>query len=267
MILITKILQLLSGLFNNKNLLIFVLAVAVTILILLNLKSCGDLKNQKATARQDEEAIKKELVVEKNKGGFYQTSVVAYEGKISDVQKYSEGLAKEIKDLKNRKPEVVIQTQIVYKSDTISFKDSLVNEGNGNYDLDWDYVNSDSSRVMKGKTHFNATANFLCDNKTYSLKIIPGMTSILADEFKLDFVVGVAKNTKTNLEEIFITPKNPNVHVGKLEGAILNKPKQHPFSLSAQVGYGIVYGKPNLTFGPYIGIGLSYNLLSGLFNK
>ncbi len=80
----------------------------------------------------------------------------------------------------------------------------------------------------------------------------------------MDFVVGVAKNKKTNLNEIFVTPKDANVHVGKLEGAILDTPKQHNFSISAQVGYGIVYGKGNLTFGPYVGVGFSYNLLGGI---
>lgn len=262
-----KIFQFLSELFQKKNLLIFILTAVMVVLILLNLKSCGDLKDQKSISIQNEEAIKKELTVEKNKNGEFQTSIVAYEGSIKDVKKYSEDLVKEIKDLKNRKPEVIVKTQLVYVGDTSTSKNLLVDKGNGNYDLDWHFENADSSRILKGKSSFNATATFLEDRKTYSLKVLPGTTSILQDELKMDLVVGVAKNKKTGLNEIFVTPKNPDIHIGKLEGAILDKPKQHPFSLSAQVGYGIVYGKQNLTFGPYIGIGLSYNLLGRLFNR
>src|SRR3972149_1626900 len=262
-----KILDLFSKLFANKNLFIFILTAAVVILILLNFKSCGDLKEQKALAIQNAEASKNELTIEKNKSGFYQASIVAFEGKVKDIQKYSEDLAKEIKDLKNRRPEIIIKTQVIYVGDTITSKNLLSDKGNGNYDLNWDFINADSSRILKGKSSFNAKANIFGDNKTYTLDILPGTTSILQDELRMDFVVGVAKNKKTGLKEIFVTPKNPNVHVGKLEGAILNPEKQNNFSLSAQLGYGIVYGKQNLTFGPYIGVGLSYNLLVGLFKK
>jgi hypothetical protein len=264
---LSNILKFFTDLFQQKNLLIFALTVGIILLILLNFKSCGDLKNQKTIDNQNAEAIKKELVVEKNKSGFYQTSAVAFEGQVKDVKKYSEDLAKEISDLKNRKPEVIIKTQVVYVGDTSTSKNSLVDKGDGNYDLDWNFVSQDSSRILKGKSSFNAKANMFSDNKTYSLNIIPGTTSILQDEIKLDFVVGVAKNTKTNLNEIFVTPKDANVHVGKLEGAILNPEKPKKFSLSAQIGYGIVYGKGNLTFGPYVGVGISYNLLNGLFKK
>jgi hypothetical protein len=249
----------------KKNLLIFILTALIIVLMLLNFKSCGDLREQKALALQNEEAMKKELVVEKNKSGFYQTSVVAFEGKIKDIEKYSEDLAKEIKDLRNRKPEVIIKTQVVFVGDTGTAKNSLVDKGNGNYDLDWNFVSPDSSRILKGKSSFNAKANIF-ENKTYSLNILPGTTTILQDELKMDFVVGVAKNKKTGFDEIFVTPKNPNVHVSKLEGAVIPKQKPRDFSISAQIGYGVVYGNGNLTFGPYTGIGLSYNL-AGLFRK
>ena len=264
---ISKGLQFFNDLFAKKNLLIFILTAVIIILILLNLKTCGDIKDKDAKAKQNEEAMKKELVVEKNKSGFLQTSVVAYEGKIKDVEKYSKDLSQEIKDLKNRKPIVIIKTQIVYVGDTATSKNSLVDKGNGNYDLNWDFISIDSSRILKGKSSFNAKVNVLNDKKTYSLIILPGTTTILHDELKMDFAVGVAKNKKTGFDEIFVTPKNPNFHVGKLEGAILEKKKQNNFSISAQVGYGIVYGKQSLTLGPYIGVGLSYDLFGRLFKK
>ena len=258
--LIKKGLDILKKLFENKNLFIFTLMTAVVLLVMLQFKSCNDLKALKNQSIQNEEAMKKELVVEKNKSGFYQTSIVAFEGKIKDVQKYSEDLAKEIKDLKNRKPEVIVKTEVVYIGDTTTSKNSLTDKGNGNYDFDWNFINADSSRILKGKTSFSAKANILNDNKTYFLNISPGTTSILQDELKLDFVVGAVKNTKTGLSEIFVTPKSPNVHVRKLEGAIIPESKPNNFNISAQVGYGIVYGGNNLSFGPYIGVGLSYNL-------
>ena len=261
-----KILDFFTGLFAKKNLLIFILTAIIALLIMMEIKSCNSLKVQKETDKQNEEAIKKELVVEKNKSGFLETSVVAYEGSTKDLKKYSDDLSKEVDDLKHRKPEVIIKTQVIYVGDTVTLKNSLVNEGNGNYDLNWNYVSSDSTRILKGKSSFNAKISILEYNKTYSLNILHGNTSILQDEIKLDFAVGVTHNKKTGFDEIFVTPKNSNVHVGKLEGAILDKPKQKYFSISAQVGYGVVYGNGVLTLGPYVGVGLSYNLM-GLFKK
>jgi hypothetical protein len=260
-----KILTFFNDLFAKKNLFIFILIIAVVLLVMLNLNTCNGLKEQKAAAKQNEEAMKKELVVEKNKSGFLQTSVVAFEGSTKDLKKYSNDLEKEVGDLKNRKPEVIVKTQIVYVGDTLTTKNTLVNEGNGYYDLNWNFENADSSRIIKGKSTFSAKMNILSD-KTYSLNILHGSTSLLQDDIKLDFVVGVAHNKKTGFDEVFVTPKNTNVHVGKLEGAILNKPKPKYLSISAQAGYGVVYGSGVITLGPYVGVGLSYNLM-GLFKK
>lgn len=259
-----NILSKIIGVFSKRNLVIFILSTAVVILCSLYINSCGKLKQQEAEAAQNSEAMKKELTVEKNKSGKLQTSIVAFEGKIKDVEKYSEELAKEIKDLRHRKPQVIIKTQLVYVGDTVNLKNSLTDKGNGNYDLDWKYVSADTTRILQGTSSFNAKVNILDDNKTFKLDILPGTTKITHDILKIDATVGVVKNKKTGFDEIFVTPKNPNITVGKLEGAILNKPKQNNFSFSAQLGYGIVYGKGNITFGPYVGVGLSYNLLGGI---
>jgi len=258
----TNLIQSIKDFFAKKNLVIFTLLAAVVLLVLLQFKSFGDLRALKNQSKQNEEAFKKELVVEKNKSGHLQTSVVAFEGKIKDVEKYSAELAKEIKDLKHRKPEVIIKTQLVYIGDTAKVNNQLTDKGNGNYDLDWQYINADSSRILNGTSSFNAKVKV--SDQTYSISILPGTTQIKKDILKIDLTVGVAKNKKTGFDEIFVTPKNPNITVSKLEGAILNKPKQNNFSVSAQLGYGIVYGKGNITMGPFVGVGLSYNLLGGI---
>lgn len=259
-----NILSKIIAIFSKRNLVIFILSAAVVILCSLYINSCGKLKQQNAEAKQNAEAMKKELTTEKDKNGNLQASIVAFEGKIKDVEQYSKELSEDIKVLRHRKPEVIIRTQLVYVDDTVKTKNKLMNNGNGNYDLDWDYVNSDTSRTLKGISSFSAKVNIFEDNKTYKLDILPGTTKITQDILKIDATVGVIKNKKTGFDEIFVTPKNPNITVGKLEGAILNKPKQNNFSISAQLGYGMVYGNSNVTFGPYAGIGLSYNLLGGI---
>ena len=255
-----KILTFFNNLFGQKNLLIGILGAAVIILILLHIDSCNGAKADAQRVRQDSAAMQNKLVVEKNKAGQFQTSIVAYEGKVSDLDKYSKDLEVKVKDLKNRKPSVMIQTKIVYVHDTIDLTDSIIDKRDGRYMLKWDYTNKDSSEILQGNSTFIAIPVFNEKDYTYVLNVTHAKTQITKDQLKLDFVVGVAKNTKTGLDEIFITPQNKNVTIGSLKGAILNKPKEKMYSVSFNLGYGMVYTRGTIGFGPYFGIGISRNI-------
>ena len=123
---------------SNKNLVIFVLLAAVVVLILTNFKSCSGAAYDKQQALQNEQAMKKVITTEKNKNGELQHSIIAYEGKVKDLSKYSKELSEDVKALKNRKPEVIIKTKLVYVGDTSKkVKNTLKENGNGNYDLEW----------------------------------------------------------------------------------------------------------------------------------
>ena len=255
---------------SNKNLVIFVLLAAVVVLIMTNLKSCSGAAYDRQQALQNEQAMKKVITTEQNKNGELQSSVIAYEGKVKDLSKYSEGLAEDVKALKNRKPEVIIRTKLVYVGDTSKkVQNTLKDKGNGSYDLEWKFANKDSSRLLEGKSSF--TANLVMSNDSlYKLNVVPGQTQLTKDELSIDITVGVAQNKKTGYDEIFVTPKDTNIKVRSLEGAILNRTKPSKFSFSAQLGYGVTFGNGVLGVGPYVGIGISYNLgahMKELFKK
>lgn len=255
-----KILNSLNSILERKNLLIFILVGAIMFLIMTNLQTCRSKNESERLAKQNEEAMKKQITVEKNKNGDMQSSIVAFEGKSKELDKYSKELKDEVDALKNRKPQVIIKTKIVYAGDTTNIPNTLTDNGNGNYNLNWSYVSTDSSRILGGKSSFNAVVDFNKADFSYKLDIKPGVTQISTDILKLDFVVGVAKNNKTGFDEIFVTTKNSNVTVGKLEGAILNKKVDKRFSVGPIVGYGITYNKNGLGVGPFIGMGVGYSL-------
>src|ERR1035437_6907878 len=221
-----KILTFFNNLFGQKNLLIGILSAAVIILIILHINSCNGAKADAQRVRQDSAAMQNKLVVEKNKAGQLQTSVDAFEGKTSDLGKYSKDLESQVKDLKNRKPSVIIQPKLVYIHDTINLNDSVYDEKDGRYMLKWEYASKDSSEILQGNSTFIAIPVFNKTNLSYVLNVTHAKTQITKDQLKLDFTVGVAKNTKTGLDEIFITPESKYVTVGSLKGAILNKPKE-----------------------------------------
>jgi hypothetical protein len=197
--------------------------------------------------------MKKDITVEKNKNGELQSSIVAFQGSINDVKEYSEELYNEIKALKNRKPTMISKTEIIYKDTNIVINNNVIDTiglDKDEYRLRWFYANSDSSRIIEGNSLFSAI--FLNEK----LNVSPILTTITRDELKLEFIVGVAKNKKTKYNEIFVTPKNPNITVSKLEGAILEKRKLG-IDISVTGGYGAFYGNGQFGLGPFIGIGIS----------
>jgi hypothetical protein len=242
---------------DNKSLLNFVLIATIFVLIIFNWQSCEKNKELKANYSQNVEAMKKEITVEKNKNGELQSSIVAFQGSINDVKGYSEELYNEIKALKNRKPTMISRTEIIYKDTNIVINNNVIDTiglDKDEYRLRWFYANSDSSRIIEGNSLFSA--RFLNEK----LNVSPILTTITRDELKLEFIVGVARNKKTKYNEIFVTPKNPNITVSKLEGAILDKRKLG-IDISVSGGYGAVYTKGQLGFGPFIGIGISKSII------
>ena len=256
------ILTFLKNTFSNKNLLLTIFGIVIILLIFLNLRTCNNNKIDNQQAKQDSAAIKNVIVVEKNKAGLSQSSIDAYEGTISQLKNYNIELSKQVGDLKNRKPSVIIQTQTIYVHDTIKLLDSVVDEKGGKYALYWKYMSKDSSEIIEGNSDFNASSTFNKSNLTYKLNIQHATTIITKDQLKLNFVVGVAKNNKTGLDEIFITPQNSNIKVGELKGAILNKPKEKKYNVSFNLGYGVNYQNGTFGLGPYFGIGLSKSIFS-----
>lgn len=245
------------NLLANKNLLIFAMLGVIVFLLMTKMNSCSGNNFDKKRYEQNMEAMKKKIEVTENRNKELQYNIVAYQGKAGELEQYSAELKKEVDALKGRKPKVIIRTQIQYVGDTVEVPTGVTDLGNGNYELPWSYASTDSSRVLEGKSAFKA----VIDTSVMSLKIDPGKTTISKDELRLDFTVGVATNKKTGFDEIFITPKNANVHVGKLEGAILDKKKDKRFSIGPSVGFGVVYTQGAIGLGPYVGFSLNYSLL------
>lgn len=255
-----KILDFINSLLAKKNLIIFLLIAAVVFLVMTNINSCNSRNEDKKIAAQNEEAMKKVITVEANKNGDLQSSVVAWVGKANNLQAYSSDLKTEVEALKHRKPELIIKTKLVYVGDTSKVPNTLTDNGNGNYDLKWDYTSKDSNRTIKGVSSFNAMVDFNKLDFSYKMRIKPGNTSIDTDILKIGLVVGVAKNKKTGFDEIFVTPKDSNITIGSLEGAILNKKKEKRFSAGPIIGWGISYGGGRLGTGPFVGAGIQYTL-------
>tara|TARA_R110000868_G_scaffold105774_10_gene290448 strand:- start:1800 stop:2576 length:777 start_codon:yes stop_codon:yes gene_type:complete len=242
---------------NNSMYTKLIMVAIIVVLIFMNWTSCESKKEDKRIYEQNQEAMKKEVVVEKNKNGELQSSVVAFEGNSKDIKKYSESLSQELKNLKNRKPSVITKIKIVYKVDTQYVYNNTIDTvglDNDEYRLSWKYNDNDSTRFLEGNSIFKAIIN------GNNLSVTPIFTTLTRDEMQLDFVVGVVKNKKTKFNEIFITPKNENITIGSMEGAILGRSKLG-INISFSAGYGVYYGDSKFGLAPFVGISISKPIL------
>jgi hypothetical protein len=253
-----------KNIFFNKDKSIdfkFILAsVIIIILIILKIDSCNNVNRNNEIKRQNDIALKNEISVEKNKSKKLQYSIAAYMSKMNKLEIYDKDLQEEVNNLKNRKPEVIIKTKIEYVHDTIFMSNILDSLGNGDYALNWHYLNGDSTREIVGKSKFSAKLN------NGLIVINPGQTIISKDLLRLGLTVGVVYNKSTKLQEIFVTPDNMDVKITNLKGAILPPPAKKKYGVGISIGYGLGYIKTknelNLGYGPYIGLSLTRNLLS-----
>lgn len=78
---------------------------------------------------------------------------------------------------------------------------------------------------------------------------------ITSDKIFFDYTVAIDKKN-----QVKIMSNNPYVKYNEISGFTITKQKQKKFGIGPQVGYG--YNFNGNKFAPYIGIGISYNLIT-----
>jgi len=246
---------------SSKNNVIFILLAICVALLVFNIQSCQNRKNKELLYKQNTEAQKNEITVKENKIGELQSSIVAFNLSAEDLKKINDSLYREVKnnELKGEKVKIIIKTELVYANkDTLVLDNKLKILPNNQYGLQWNYVSEDSDRQISGDSYFGIN---VADSL---INVIPGKTKITTDIIKLSLVVGVKKNNKTKYDEIFVTPKNSNVSISSLEGAIIDGKanKKSKYSVGVSLGYGISVYNNQLILSPYLGIGVSKNIIN-----
>lgn len=103
-----------------------------------------------------------------------------------------------------------------------------------------DFSFSDKYRILDG-------------NVTY----VPDTLSVNINNDKIIFDYTVAMDNKNRIK---IMSDNPYVKYNEISGFTLTPPKKKRFGIGVQIGYGYNFNGKKLS--PYIGLGLSYNLIT-----
>lgn len=217
-------------------------------------KSNKDLKN----AQHNIEALKGEINVTKDKLGREVYEKTIFISKAKDLEKLNKDLSDSYKTLKT-KYDIIAggQTSIVIR-DTISLKDSIL--------IPIGYI---------GDTLFKSSFKDSILDGVLKLRLNSNTSNIgfYLDEF--NYIVNVPRLdvffTKTG--EMIVRTLNPNVRITNITGFIdpyiVDRMRKKRWSIGLQTGFGLMIGKTliepkeiNISVGPYIGLGLNYNIFS-----
>jgi hypothetical protein len=247
---------------TNKKYREILLIGGIIVMVLLMLKQCNTARALQKKNKQNVDALTQNMEIIKNKDGevsFQKSLVVASKKELAELNGEYSSLADELKKEKG-KVKIITKIEVKYQSDTVELKNELDSCEVGKYCLGWGVT--DSFRTLEGITSFGI------DRDSLSLKITPGITTITKDEIILDLITGI--KTVDGIDKIFITPKNPNVIVGNITGAIIenkgggfiNTKTKKKFHVGIHAGYGMLYdSQVNVVrLGPSATIGITYSL-------
>tara|TARA_R100000700_G_C3149221_1_gene128409 strand:- start:31 stop:828 length:798 start_codon:yes stop_codon:yes gene_type:complete len=245
----------------------FLMIAGCAVMIMLLFRQCGEISDLEQKNDQNIKALSEQTQVLKNKDNeitYQKTLVVGSSKDLKSLQGKYADLQKELKKEKG-KVKVITKVEVKYEQADITIDNELLDScASDHYCLIWKHLTE--SRELEGVTNFKLNLDSL-----NNLSIIPGVTNIQKDIVKIDLVTGI--KTEDGVDKIFITPKNPNVIIGDVTGAILSggagggnistkKPKR--LSLAAHIGYGPSWdlGTGAVRMTPNISIGLSYSLIN-----
>lgn len=204
---------------KSKNGLILIMGIAIAAMLFFNMKQCGtsnDLRDAIEASQQETRTYK-----DKNGELVYYNSAIVVENR--DLKLFNDSLAETVKDMKIKKPEVIIKTISILRIDTVTkvFRDSLPCD---------DFVKNDTIERIFYRINYTLTKDSITFNEIY----IPNEQTI---------VVGEKKNGifKKNEYVVAIKNSNPLVIQEDIEPYII-KPKGKLFQDGIKVGVGVLVG-------------------------
>lgn len=235
----------------------------------------------------EKNSTKNELTRLKQNIAYYQDSLRTATLKTGELVYERDILAatsKDLKDLsanlynevKKQNGQVISLTQInvSLKNEIIELRAGLDTNiylrawPNGEQSIAWAYdsvYSPGNERHLASETWFK----FLSDTTLIDYNSIK--IKITKDINKFSLITGLEEDKETNLLKIFVRSDYPGFTVSKIDGVIIDPQKSDliksyfptkKFGIGFQVGYGL--GANNngiIRLGPYLGIGISYNLI------
>jgi hypothetical protein len=245
------------------------LIIIIFILVILLFKDCGrtPADDNLLQLQQNLSYYKDSLIKERNLNGDleYKRSVLATS--LKDLEKTNKYLYDELQKEKGNviflnSVKIKLENEIRILKGTDPGIIIIKNKNNHKILLKIDTTYSKgNSRLLITETSF--VTNDTCGINRDSLQI-----KVLKDITEFSLVTGLSENTE-KLLQIFVRSDYPGFSVSQLDGAIIDPHKseliksyfpEKRIGVGVNIGYGLGIIDNSIKIGPYIGVGISYNL-------
>jgi hypothetical protein len=259
----TKAKSLISG--RNLSLL------AVVVLALLLLRQCGisdDAKKEAERSLHNLLAEQDSVRTIKSKLGNVLVEKSAFQLKYSELSSDQKELIAQLELEKNKRPGVVIETQVVYKDTSIVVPvNTQIKDGVSYLSFIYNPSLPGSNKLsVGGKLPYTIKSDTLPDG-SFSSDVVPGQVN-LSIEQRIDLVTGLYRDPKTNRLYVRASTSFPGITFNDIQALDMVddpgtrkalKGARKPFALGFNVGYGMVLSPNGYSTGPTIGVGLNYS--------
>lgn len=247
------------------------LLIALVLVFLLLIRQCGVTEEAEKNAQREFRnylASQDSVTHLKSKYGNILVEKSAYELKYSELSEDHKELIKRLELERKKKPEVIIETEIVYRDTNIIVVASDRHVG------DSSFISFSYNPILPGTNRFSIKGD-IPYTFTSDSTILPGK-AVLAIDQKIDLVTGLYRDPETQQLKIRASTTFPGITFSQIESIdIIDSPSDQddqmnsrkPFGLGVSLGYGIVFNQQGYYPGPFLGLGLSYSPKWAQFGK
>ncbi len=258
--------SLISKILNLRNLSL----IAIVILALLLLRQCGvanDAKKEAERSLHNLLAEQDSVRTIKSKLGNVLVEKSAFQLKYSELNKEQKELIAQLELEKNKRPGVIIETQVVYKDTSILVPvERKIKDGVSyltflhNPDLP-----GKNKLSIGGKLPYSIKTDTLEDG-TFVPDVIPGEVQ-LSIEQRIDLVTGLYRDPKTNRLYVRASTSFPGITFNDINALDMVddpgtrkalKGARKTWGVGLNLGYGMVITPNGYTTGPSVGVGLNF---------
>lgn len=251
----------------NPKILIIILTTIIIVLLFSFIKSCENNNSDKNLLNQNLIALKDNLRYEKNKSNELLTVSTSYIMDIDELKKFNQDLYKEyIKEKNNIK--ILTKTEIQIQEFPVNIDNQIEIKNDGLTYITWNY-NKDTIGFMQ---KLSGTSKIKVDTSNNILNIIDYGTTINENSINLTLINTIRYNKSNNLYESVVYSPYQNIKFNvktNIDPSMTKYSKEDSFIIGPTLGFVGFSG--NWTTGNnivnnglswYIGVGITYNLLS-----
>lgn len=250
-----------------------VLFLAVAIMSFLLLKQCQSssaAEEELARLKRNALAMSDTLKIIKSENGRMVVEKSSLELKVSELNSEQKALIKRLEFANAKQPEMIIQTEVVYRDTGIKAKSQIAKttDSTGNFKLSY-------NPTLPGKNKFSITGDvpYLLSRLNDSGSIIKyhvlsNGDAKLTVEQTIDIVAGLYTDPETKLLKIRLSTDFPGITFANVNGIKIVdnaesrralKDARKNFGIGFNLGYGLGFTPSGYNVGPYLGIGLHYS--------